>query len=233
MTHPPRNSDYQTVWEEFVKEYRDRRANVLLPIEIGLMADPKKPGQIIIHRDRMTSREVAKIWKGIKKKFPKYVTELPDVNGNAPQIFTDYISYFDTIDFVDNPPSRTPLDLKIIHPTWMMYVLDTENIKFAKNGAAYSVENDSDNLCRNFEMIAMFDDPRQPSKRVHGEPIKTRKILILANRNRSAPKGLKFNLHVDILQTLKVDGKRRKMSTTVIIDPGGDNRPRPPYPEDG
>ena len=77
----------------------------------------------------------------------------------------------------------------------------------------------------NFVKIAMFDDPRYPKKEMHGQPMNTRKLFIVANRNRSAPEGLKFNLHVDVLQTLF----GQPNSTAIIIDPDGGNQPQPPF----
>lgn len=212
------NEDYQKIWEAYIAENKFS-PYVFLPLELGI----NEKGEI--YRRRMKAGDIAKIWKGIKDKFPKYIRSAPHMFDNPDQIFGEYIGYFDDIDGNNIEPPRTPLDLQITHPTWIMFSLDNPNWKFCEHGAQYSVENDMDDLTRNYEKIALFDDPRLPTTTMHGKPLNTRKLLILANRNRSAPKGLKYNLHVDVLQT--VFGKAN--STTIIIDPGGGNNPNPPF----
>ncbi len=214
---PSHNEDYQKIWEAYVKE-NEFSPTVLLPLEIGM----NEKGEL--YRTRMKAGDIAKIWAGIKDSFPKYMKKAPELFDNPAQIFGEYVKYFDDIDGSDNPPPRTPLDLNIIHPTWVMFSLDNPNWKFCQNGPQFSTENDPDDQSRNFVKICTFDDPRLPKTDMHGQPMNTRKLLILANRNRSAPKGLKYNLHVDVLQTLF----GQLNSTTIVIDPGGNNNPKPP-----
>jgi len=85
----------------------------------------------------------------------------------------------------------------------MLFHLPRNNWKFSK-GQQYSTENDRDDLLRNFEKICTLND---------------RNYLLLANRCRSNPEGLKFNLHVTISQM--IDGVA--METPIIIDPGTNN----------
>jgi len=212
------SDDYQKIWDAYVEE-NEFSPVVFLPLEIGMNEDAE------LYRRRMKAGDISKIWNGIKDKFPSYMQKEPSLFDDPEQIFGEYIKYFEKIDGSDVAPPRTPLDLKITHPTWLMFALDNPNWKFCEHGAQFSTENDPDDLTRNFVKIAMFDDPRMPSKPMHGQPMNTRKLLILANRNRSAPEGLKFNLHVDVLQTLF--GKAN--STTIIIDPGPNNNPNDPW----
>lgn len=209
---------YQKIWDAYVKE-NEFSPVVFLPLELGMNEDGE------IYRRRMKAGDISKIWKGIKGEFPSYMQKEPSLFDDPEQIFGEYVKYFEKIDGTDLAPPRTPLDLKITHPTWIMFSLDNPNWKFAKHGAQFSTENDADDLARNFVKIATFDDPRLPDTPMHEQPMKARKLLILANRNRCAPKDLKYNLHVDVLQTLF--GKPN--STTIIIDPGGGNTPKKPW----
>lgn len=213
-----KSDDYQKIWEAYVKE-NEFSPVVLLPLEVGIDANGE------LYRSRMKAGDIAKIWKGIKDKFPHYMSARPDLFDNPAQVFGEYVKYFDDIDGNNIEPPRTPLDVNIIHPTWMLFSLGNINWKFCEHGRQYSTENDPDDQTRNFEKIAMFDDPRLPKKVMHGSPVNSRKLLLLSNRNRSAPKGLKFNLHVDVLQTLF----GQVNSTTIIIDPDPNNNPNPPF----
>lgn len=211
------SDDYQRIWEAYVDE-NEFSPVVLLPLEIGMNE------KVEFYRRRMKAGDIAKIWKAIEGKFPSYMQTEPSLFDDPEQIFGEYLKYFEKIDGSDMAPPRTPLDLKITHPTWLLFSLDNPNWKFSEK-AQFSTENDPDDLTRNFVKIAMFDDPRFPKKEMHGQPMNTRKLLLLANRNRSAPKGLKFNLHIDVLQTFF--GKPN--STAIIIDPDGGTNPQPPF----
>lgn len=216
------NDDYQKIWEAYIEE-NEFSPVVLLPLEIGINGNGE------FYRRRMKAGEISKVWKGIKDDFPPYMQARPDMFDSPAQIFGEYIKFFDDHDGKDMAPPLNPLDLHITHPTWVMFSLDNPNWKFCEHGPQFSTENDPDDQTRNYVKIACFDDPRMPKKDLHGQPMNTRKLLILANRNRSAPKGLKYNLHVDVLQTLF--GKPN--STTIIIDPGGGQQPNPPFGNGG
>ena len=118
-------------------------------------------------------------------------------------IFKDYIKFFEAQDGAQGARPPTPLDLVTSRPVWMLFYLKPKAWKFSKD-RQYSTENDPDDMCRNFEKISTMDGSN---------------ALLLSNRRRCAPKGLKFNLHVTISQ--KIDG--RIMKTPIIIDPDTDN----------
>lgn len=211
---------YQETWDEFLR-VGSKAPVALLPLEIGI----NKKGEIFRHR--MKGGEIKTIWGNIKNDFPHYMAKRPDLFDEAFQIFDDYITYFEKKDGEELSPPRTPLDIIITKPTWLLYSLGNPNWKFCKTGPQYSTENDLDDQTRNFVKIATFNDDRQSTSTAeYGQPMNERKLLLLANRNRSAPKNLKFNFHVDVLQILF--GKEN--STTIIIDPGGTNFPDYPFP---
>ena len=225
----PKNEDYQESWDEYAASQGGSPV-VLLPLEIGMKYDKDKD-EMAFYRQRMRAGQVSKIWKGIKDDFPYYMNIAPQLFVNPEKVFKGYINHFSKKDGNDSPESRTPFDLNINQPTWLLFSLGNRNWKFAKTGPQFSTENDADDQTRNFVKIATFDDPRLPDDRMFpntvdsSEELNTRKLLLLANRNRCAPKNLKYNLHVDILQELMGEAH----STAVIIDPGGNNNPQPPY----
>lgn len=216
------NKGYQSDWEKYVNANREA-AHMLLPLEIGMT----ESGEFF--RNRMSAAEVAKIWAGIKGEFPAYMSSNPLEFGEPKDIFGRYIKYFEKHDGADMAMPSTPFDLRIIHPTWILFSLSNLNWKFTKKGPQFSTECDDDGFLRNFVKVGLFDDPRLPAKRLHGQPLNKRKIFILANRNRCAPKELKYNLHVDVLQTVN----RKNNSTMMMIDPSGSNSPMPPYGDYG
>lgn len=213
-----KNTAYQEVWEKYIKANK-KDPYVMLPLEVGMTNDGE------FYRSRMGASDVAKIRDGIIDLFPKYVRAYPLEFGVPKQIFGNYIKFFDRHDSADLKPVNTPFDLTVTHPTWILFSLGNANWKFSKKGPQFSTENDDDGFLRNYVQVGMFDDPRLPKKKLHGQPMNSRKLLILANRNRSAPTNLKYNLHVDILQTLN----RKRQSTEIMIDPGGNNSPTPPF----
>jgi hypothetical protein len=221
MSKNQKNKDYQTDWEKYVKANRDA-AYMLLPLEIGMTESGE------FYRKRMAAAEVAKIRDGIIGDFPDYMDSNPLEFGEPKDIFGRYIEYFKKHDGADMAMPKTPFDLRITHPTWVLFSLGNLNWKFTKKGPQFSTECDHDGFERNFVKVGLFDDPRLPKKRLHGQPLNERKLFILANRNRCAPKGLKYNLHVDVLQTIN----RKNNSTMIVIDPSGSNSPRPPWGED-
>jgi|GEM_PF-3008590 len=153
---------------------------------------------------RMPAPEVKKLYKKIRGKFPKIMQEAPFLFDDPDRIFQDYVDYFGPTDGVEGPGVDNPLDLVAYRPVWDLYVLPQKNWKFTKD-RQYSVENDKDDQTRNYEKICCVDNYN---------------ALILHNRCRSAPDGLKLNLHVTISQ-----GERngRKLEIPIIIDPDTDN----------
>ena len=212
--------EYQHLWDKFI-DNKPASPVALLPLEIGLDAKGE------IFRRRMKADDVAEIWKNIKTKFPHYMYKEPSLFDDPKRIFEDYINFFKKYDSEEISPPRSPLDILIRKPTWLLYSLGNPNWKFAKTGAQFSTENDADDQTRNFVKIATFNDDRlPPTWSEYGQPLNERKLFILSNRNRCAPTNLKFNLHVDVLQKTI----RGYDSTTIIIDPGSKNFPNPPFP---
>lgn len=195
------NQDYLKSWDEYqaeaIKTKRHRSHPLLLPISIDI-ADG------VIVRERIKANLVKEIYAKHKSEFPKGMFKeknrwaVPDPD----KIFSNYIEAFPD-DFAQSALPPSPLDISIRHPTWLLAYLPRDNWTFCE-ACQYSVENDRDDIRRNFEKICMFGD---------------RKYLILFNRHRSNPKKLKFNFHVNIHQVQ--DGK--DMWTDIIIDPGTNN----------
>jgi len=195
------NQSHMAEWDKFTNSHK-RDHPVLMPIHVDIV-----DGEI--RRSRMSAGEVKRLFKKCKDDFPFYMKREPKLFDSPREIFEDYLDHFGPIDGVEGPDVLTPLDVNINQPTWMLYNLPRKNWKFSKQ-KQYSVENDYDDLCRNFVKICTLDNNN---------------VLIMENRNRSQPKGLKFNLHVAINQ--KADGQ--KMVTDIIIDPGSGTNPNPPY----
>jgi len=195
------NQDYLKSWDEYqlkaVKENQHRSIPLLLPISVDIVDG-------CISRDRIKANIIQDIWKTYKSELPKFLFKEENRWGvpDPKVIFENYIAGFPQ-DFAQSGLPPSPLDIHIEHPTWLLFHLPRENWTFCK-GCQYSVANDSDDMSRNFEKVAMFGD---------------RKFLILSNRHRSNPENLKFNLHVNIHQIQ--DGK--DMWTDIIIDPGVGN----------
>lgn len=191
------NQNYLKDWDDFNnKRKKGDRFPILLPINIDIV-----DGKFV--RERMTAPQVKKLYADFKGDLPDYMFKHPDHFANPKKVFTEYVNYFSKQDGVEGPRQRTsptPLDIECNRPTWLLFNLTRSNWKFSK-GAQYSTENDSDDQTRNFEKICTM---------------KRGKCLLLSNRHRSSPKGLKFNLHVTISQR---EG-RTTYKTPIIIDPG-------------
>lgn len=184
------------------------REPILLPVAISITEDG------ILTRERLTASEVKKAYAKNHKDFPEYLRN-PDLgNMDVDKIFKDYINYFQSCDDahtplessaggVKNSGGRTPLDLSVAMPVLILYYLKPKAWTFTKD-CQYSVVGDRDDMRRNFEKICTLGNM---------------KYLLLHNRCRSAPKNLKFNLHVTITQKLG----RKKMKTPIIIDPDQTN----------
>ena len=195
------NQKYLKSWDKYQKEAlkdkRHRSLPLLLPVSVDI-------DEGIIVRDRIKANIVKDIWAKHKKELPDFLFDetkrwgVPDVES----VVEDYIRAFPD-DFAQSGLPPSPLDISIGHPVLLLFHLPRENWTFCE-GCQYSVENDTDDMARNFEKVCMFGG---------------RKYLILFNRHRSNPKNLKFNLHVNIHQVQ--DGK--DMWTDIIIDPGSNN----------
>lgn len=191
------NQKYLKSWDEYQQD-RPGQTPILLPVSV----DINNKGELV--RDRIKAGDVEKIRPYLRTDLETYMFR-EDVNPYHPEtIFDDYIEYFKHIDAAQGPVP-TPLDINISKPVWALYYLPRENWKFTKD-CQYSTANDPDDITRNFEKIGVLDK---------------RNFLLLSNRCRSNPKGLKFNLHVTISQM--IDGV--KMETPIIIDPASNNDP--------
>lgn len=194
-----KNQSYLKDWDEFASSNRDRANPILLPISV----DINENGEIT--RERMRAPDVKSLYIRCKDKdIPDYILEHADRFGDAHKTFREYIDYFAPIDGAQGPGIPSPLDLAIAQPTWMLFHLPKNNWKFTVN-KQYSVENDRDDLLRNFAKVCTMDDMN---------------VLLLSNACLSSPDRLKFNLHVTVFQN--VDG--RDLETDIIIDPGTQNQ---------
>jgi len=203
-----KNYEYLKSWDDYsAKRVTEDRGQtpILLPVHIDL----NERGEIV--RERMKSAEVKKLYAKCRKKdFPAYMKKAPKLFDRPDDIFNDYLEYFGPIDGVEGPGKPSPLDFNFKCHVWILFHLPKPNWKFSGH-RQYSVENDMDDLTRNYEKICTMDDNN---------------ALLVSNRCRSNPKGLKYNLHVSINQTSE-DGK--PMCTDIIIDPGSNNEMGPPW----
>lgn len=192
------NQKYLKDWDDYqAARMKDKRTPILLPVLVSM----SEKGELV--RSRMEAPQVAKLAKRLKDDLPHYMFNRKMTDFDPKAIFKDYIDYFKAQDGAQGSRPPTPLDLVVKRPVWNLFYLTPKAWKFSKD-KQYSTENDPDDMCRNFEKIATMDGGN---------------ALLLSNRRRCAPKGLKFNLHVTITQ--KVDG--RTMKTPIIIDPDTNN----------
>lgn len=183
-------------WDDFANSRKDGdRFPILMPVNIDII-----DGKFV--RERMTAPQVKRLYADCKGELPEYMFEHPKHFANPNKVFSEYIKYFAKQDGVEGPGAPTPLDVQCNRPTWMLFNLPRRNWKFSKD-AQYSTMNDPDDQTRNFEKICTLNKMNS---------------LLLSNRHRSNPKGLKFNLHVTMSQ--RENGIMCK--TPIIIDPGSD-----------
>lgn len=201
------NDDYLKEWDEFQKTFHSD-VPLLLPISISI-----EDG--IIARDRIKSDEIASLRDRFLKEFKRHCADAERHLGGAYSFETfetmldEYIREF-ACDADQGPRPPSPLDFKIYRPVWFLFHLPRENWTFTKS-RQYSMENDRDDHLRNCEKVCTFDNYN---------------FLLLSNNCRSAPDGLKYNLHVTITQK---EG-RETLLTDIIIDPGMNNDDRGTYP---
>ena len=194
------NPDYLVEWEEFQKTHKSQ-VPLLLPVSVSI-----EDG--VIARDRIKTGDIAKWRDGFLKEFKTHCDTHASQLGGAYDFGTfetmldEYIAAF-TDDAKQGPRPPSPLDFKITRPVWFLFYLPRENWTFTKE-RQYSMEHDRDDHLRNCEKVCTLDNNN---------------FLLLANNCRSAPKGLKYNLHVTIAQK----EKRKTLYTDMIIDPGMDN----------
>lgn len=191
-------------WDDFVNSRAATvgRRPVLMPVNLDIV-----DGKLV--RTRMKAPDVKKLFANCRGEFPAYMQEAPNLFEKPERVFSEYVKYFQKQDGVEGPGEETALDLQCVNPTWMLFNLPRSNWKFSRD-VQYTTTNDADDQTRNFEKICTLNKMN---------------CLILANRCRSQPKGLKFNLHVTIRQ--RENGKTFK--TPIIIDPPVLNIPNPPF----
>jgi len=189
--------DFMKSWDDFANSHTGNHP-ILMPINLDIV-----DGKLV--RTRMKAPQVKKLFASCRAELPQYMRDNPKVYGDADKVFKEYVKYFQTQDGVEGPGDETALDLHCVHPTWMLFNLPRRNWKFTRN-VQYTVLNDADDQTRNFEKICTLNKMN---------------CLLLSNRCRSNPKGLKFNLHVTMSQ--REDGKTFK--TPIVIDPPVFNDP--------
>lgn len=200
-TRPPKKSElqgnqtYLKSWDEYQKD-RPGRTPILLPIIVGI----NSAGEI--RRELMRAPKVASLARRLHKDLPGYMFNRNLTKHDPVAIFDDYIEYFDN-HFKQGPTPEGPLDLTVKKPVWMLYYFDQKAWKFSKD-IQFSTVNDPNDMTCNFVKIATME---------------SNNALLMKNRFRCGPKGLKFNLHATITQ--KIDG--RTMKTPIIIDPDQTN----------
>lgn len=198
VTPKVQNQEYLKSWDDFANTRKDGdRFPILLPINIDIV-----DGKLV--RERMKAPQVKRLYADCCGEVPDYMKAHPRHFTNPDKVFREYVKFFAKQDGVEGPEDPTPLDVQFNRPTWLLYNLPRRNWKFSKD-AQYSTVNDPDDQSRNFEKICTLDKMN---------------CLLLSNRHRSNPKGLKFNLHVTINQ--RENGVLCK--TPIIIDPGGGNK---------
>jgi len=207
IKRPPRkrdlrvNQNYLKDWDKYQEDrYQPNQLNqtpILLPVDIGITPDGA------LTRELMDFNRVEKLAAELRNNLPDYMFNSDLTPHNPDSVFDDYIDYFEAPSRSQGPVPPTPLDLVVKMPVWTLFYLKPKAWSFSKD-IQYSTVNDMDDMTRNFEKIATMAK---------------NKALLISNRRRCAPKGLKFNLHVTITQ--KLDG--RVMKTPIIIDPEQDN----------
>jgi len=199
------NQKYLKKWDDYQNYHLEKQKGraVKTPILLLVLIDISAKGELV--RERILAPDVKKLYMKCKGDIPSYMFDKSFTKHDPDKIFKDYVNYFAKIDGVQGPGVPCPLDLHAKMPVWILYVLPRKNWKFSKN-CQHSVENDRDDMLRNFTKICTLDKMN---------------ALLLLNAHMSGPRNLKFNLHVDVNQT--VDGVR--MKTPIIIDPGQDNDP--------
>lgn len=191
-----KNQNYLKGWDDYSKA-RPRWHAILCPITIDIDEDGK------ITRSRMSAPDVQRLHRDHGDDIPDIMRTHPEFYENPDHIFDDYYKFFGPDDMGETPARPSPLDLKTKRPVWYLFHLPKRSWKFSKH-MQISVENDRDDIFRNFRKICTMDN---------------RNVLLVENKCRSNPKGLKYNLHFTIRQ--KQDGTW--MGTDMIIDPGGNN----------
>lgn len=198
------NPEWFKSWDDFANSRSESasRHPVLMPINLDIV-----DGKLV--RTRMKAPDVKKLFAKCRVDFPDYMSKAPKLFDDPDKIFKEYVKYFQKQDGVESPGNETALDLHCVQPTWMLFNLPRRGWKFSRD-VQYTCSNDPDCQLRNFEKICTLDKMN---------------CLILSNRCRSNPKGLKFNLHLTMSQ--RENGKTYK--TPIIIDPPVNNIPNPPF----
>lgn len=196
------NQKFLNEWDKYSKSVKDKRKTLLLPIKFGF----GEGGKLI--RERMIAPDVKKLFKDGLKDIPKDWFNNPDLLPNPKEAVEHYVKYF-MGEMKENPLSPpSPLDIVVDRPVLILFGFYDDHLFFSKKTdtleAAYKVHNDSRDHTRNFFKVATLNENRG---------------LMLLNRHYSNPKGLKFDLHIDIHQ--EEDGN--KFVTPIVIDPGTGN----------
>ena len=191
------NQPYLKTWDKYSNSVADKRKTLLLPINIWI-EDGK------IKRERMNAKDVKSLYAKGRKTISEDWFNNPKLLPNPDKAVKHYLNYFRQ-ELNENPfLPPNPLDLVFNRPTLLLIAFNHKNWRFTK-GRGYRVHNDNSDHTRNFIDVAQMDN---------------RKGLMFLNRHYSDPKGLKFDLCVDVKQKSEAGVN---MVTPIIIDPGGDN----------
>lgn len=190
------NQPYLKTWDKYSDSVADKRKTLLLPIKLGM-----ENGKLI--RERMNAKDVKEMYSKGRKSISDDWRNNPKLLPNPDKAVDHYLKYFrhELNESPFLPPN--PLDLTVERPVFLLFGFYHKNWRFTKP-AGYQVHNDMDDHTRNFFHVATMNSA---------------KGLMLLNRHYSNPKGLKFDLCVDVKQ--RENG--RNMVTPIIIDPGNGN----------
>lgn len=199
---PSGNQPYLNSWDNYSNSVRNTRRPLLLPITFGI--DNGK-----IFRERMKAPEVKKLYSKGRKDIPKDWFKFPKLLPNPDEVVKHYLHYFRNDKNESSLLPETPLDIRVKRPVLLLFNFYHDNWRFTKD-EPYRTHNDETDHRRNFVHVAtMRDDKGRPERG-----------LMLLNRHYCNPKGLKFDLCVEVNQTVN----RRPMKTPIIIDPGTNNQ---------
>jgi len=197
------NQEYLNEWDKYSKSVKNKRKTLLLPIKFGF----GKGGRII--RERMTAPDVKELFKKGIKDIPKDWFNNPDLLPNPKKVVEHYLKHFKN-DMKENPLiAPSPLDIAVDRPVLILFGFNSDNLFFSEKTqtleAAFKVHNDMRDHTRNFFKVATLNKNRG---------------LMLLNRHYSNPKGLKFDLNIDVHQ----EESGVNYVTPMVVDPRPGNQ---------
>ena len=183
-----KNPPYLKTWDKYSDSVADTRKTLLLPIKLGI-----RNGEFT--RERMNAKDVKLMYVKGRKDIHNDWRKNPKLLPNPDKAVDHYLKYFRSELNESSSLSHNPLDLTVERPVFLMIGFEHKNWRFTK-AIPYRVHNDMDDHTRNFFHVATMNSA---------------KGLMLLNRHYSNPKGLKFDLCVDV--------KQKGGTVPIIIDP--------------